>query len=72
MAQPHQPPDPYEQEYAIRELTAGMKLMNEQMKENVSDIRKLQEWKIEVMGKMAVWATLIATGVTIAIKFFFK
>lgn len=72
MAQPHQPPDPYEQEYAIRELTAGLRLVREQMKENADDIQKLKDWKIEIKGKMAVWASLVALGVSVAIKFFFK
>lgn len=70
MAPPkHQPPDPYEQEYAIRDLVKAVELLKEQAEESEKRIESLEKGALEWKTKWAMLTALWTIAVAIAMKF---
>lgn len=69
---PHQLPDPYEQEWAIRELTQSVRRLTEEAKANaletVANTKAIDRFKTA----MAIWSGIIAMAVTVAMRLLFK
>lgn len=70
---PHQPPDIYEHEYAIRRLTEAVQTLTDQAEVNAGHSQKNREDILEIKARVAIFASLIgavaATAVSLLMKF---
>lgn len=65
----HNPPDPYEQEYAIRALTTAVEKLTDQCEENAKEIKRLGDAALEWKTKWALLTALAGILIGIAMKF---